>query len=437
MIGRLTSLGYRALLVGVAGLALNWQAPPAVVTPHPVPPSNRLDVTADEPCSAMASSPVAILAEDTGSPVQTISESLVPAIVGYPDLYVVFGQASGDQGSVIQQVSAAGYQVGVLARASADPALQSCDYQLADSSAAQPLVSAGESALRAEGLVTAAELADPSTTLMLSDDPFNSSLKFLSVVLSTPIPQSLLDQTQPPPDPATQALYAGMDNGTIPSQPPPPDTTAANAAPPASVGPELYLHPFVAVISSSDLKVIAAGAGNWYAGQGPVGVSDGFALTALPLTLTWPAAGSVAGTWRVNSDPSLTQCIWVKPPAGLTTGCVMYSGAPQGSFQIASGTCNIVSLSGALTATDIGSFVDTHDNWNATISWSSAVVVGNASMTSFIDGGSTENGVLEKMDPASALQFNWNGDVPPQSCPPGSSAGATVSGVLDLLDAPN
>ena len=117
-------------------MALNWQAPPAVVTPHPVPPSNRLDVTADEPCSAMASSPVAILAEDTGSPVQTISESLVPAIVGYPDLYVVFGQASGDQGSVIQQVSAAGYQVGVLARASADPALQSCDYQLADSSAA-------------------------------------------------------------------------------------------------------------------------------------------------------------------------------------------------------------------------------------------------------------------------------------------------------------
>ncbi|MGI8968853.1 MAG: hypothetical protein ACR2GA_07090 [Chloroflexota bacterium] len=113
---------------------------------------------------------------------------------------------------------------------SAIPAYRSCDYQLADSAGATALLHTAERALISRGYVTQAQVAAPSTTFYVSDDPFTPGSEFVTVVLSK-----------------------GVSNAAL----------ATGANPPVSSN----LTPVVAAVDAPTMTVTATGFANWYAGQ--------------------------------------------------------------------------------------------------------------------------------------------------------------------------
>jgi hypothetical protein len=124
---------------------------------------------------------------------------------------------------------------------SRNSALQSCDYQLSDAPAAQPYISAGEAAMEAGGFATASELT--SGSLMLSDNPVDSSSEILTAVLGS-----------------------GVSSGQSP----------VPAAGPANTE---SLTAVVAIIETSDFAVTQVGYGSWYEGTSP---SPGQVIVATP-----------------------------------------------------------------------------------------------------------------------------------------------------------
>jgi hypothetical protein len=58
---------------------------------------------------------------------------------------------------------------------SADPAIHSCDYRLADRPQAAPFVAAAEAALTAQGLATRQQIEGPGALYLLSDDPLDAN----------------------------------------------------------------------------------------------------------------------------------------------------------------------------------------------------------------------------------------------------------------------
>lgn len=106
-----------------------------------------------------------------------------------PGLYVVKTSSAmadplGLRGS--PSVLAAGY----LFASTSDPSLRSCNYRLADNPRALSTFTTLEPALITSGLITRAQIADPSTIMIITDDPTDSRHLFVAAVISSPLTSS-------------------------------------------------------------------------------------------------------------------------------------------------------------------------------------------------------------------------------------------------------
>lgn len=169
---------------------------------------------------------------------QQLSTATNPALEASPatdNTVVIYSHTVGPSSSgtslldhmALLQNEPALQSVGVLHAQSSDAALRSCDYRLSDSPAAQALRQTATFAMLAHRYLTQAQLDDPLTIFLISDDPLQAGRKFVTVVLAHPM------------------------------------TAAEVASPPVSRNPP----PVVVSVEWPTMKVLAVGYGNWYAGQ--------------------------------------------------------------------------------------------------------------------------------------------------------------------------
>lgn len=137
------------------------------------------------------------------------------------------GSAAKDASSLIS--SGVVSTVAPLLGQSTTPNYRSCDYRLADSAEATKLLSEASPVMIASGVLTQAQLIDPSTVYMVSDDPFSSHMEFVTVLLERPVPMSIA-------------------SSTIPTE-------------------SQLVTPVVAEVEIATGQVVHVGFGNWYLGQ--------------------------------------------------------------------------------------------------------------------------------------------------------------------------
>ena len=110
-----------------------------------------------------------------------------PLFVGQDDgtVLLIGGRATASDLASLSHMASLS-TVGVLRAQSADPHLRSCTHSLSDSAGATAEMLTAERTLRDHGLLTASEISATSTTLMITDDPFDASRLFAVVILATP-----------------------------------------------------------------------------------------------------------------------------------------------------------------------------------------------------------------------------------------------------------
>lgn len=125
-----------------------------------------------------------------------------------PDRIVLFpsGGFAVDPGTALKGNPAVA-AVGLLRAQTADLSLRSCHYRLADNARAKAIAASGSLALLQAGLLTQNQLADPSTTFLLTDDPLDASKLDFAVLLATPVGAAALQSHFP--------LVAEFDRSTL------------------------------------------------------------------------------------------------------------------------------------------------------------------------------------------------------------------------------
>jgi hypothetical protein len=105
-----------------------------------------------------------------------------PALDGDAALVVVPGLSSADASAIAAYPGVASY--GELTAHTSEAAWKSCDYKLMDNPSAAAFGRVATQGLIAHGIISATDASAPSTTLMISDDPTDSSRLFVSVIVS-------------------------------------------------------------------------------------------------------------------------------------------------------------------------------------------------------------------------------------------------------------
>lgn len=190
----LFSLGFLAVLLTQASVA-----PPQSVAARPSTANPGLNMIPGGPLTAC---------DPGGTPAQlawvarmkpgyseaalnSVGVRSVPAITGVSDWLVVLFPLQQGRGIDAGRVQSDPDVVIVtkLNAETSDPALRSCNYKMTDNASALAIANIGISALEARGVVTPSQVADPNTTLLLTEDPTNAQHLLVVVTLAIPPPQ--------------------------------------------------------------------------------------------------------------------------------------------------------------------------------------------------------------------------------------------------------
>lgn len=217
-------------------------------------------------CSAQTSQAIGVLVRRRISyppaagftPLQAPKDAVNPIWVSY----VILSDDPSTTLATIPDVIPGGNPVLMFAQSSV-ASLRSCDYKLADSSGAQTLLQSAEQAMISEGLATSAQLNDPATIFMVSDDPLNPFQALVTAYQGKEVDDSVLSSLAQPTDPGEIALYSELDgNGVVVTAPTP------NLSPPPAnsiLDATNNFKPVAAVVNTQTLSVQEAGYANFAA----------------------------------------------------------------------------------------------------------------------------------------------------------------------------
>lgn len=200
-------------LMSLAGLATSI----AIAAPTP---ASTLDThgmgAAAFPCEQQQDQPIAILGRlvpgHTVTEVAASASAVAPEFSGpaasSSDEVVIFPKGGFTDSAVgTLRNDAAFAQVAVLQAHTADASLRSCEYRLRDNPRAASIADRGTTAMLAGDLLTSNEIEAPSTTFLLTDDPFDSSKLYFAVILQRPTGSPVTESRTP--------IVAVIDRGTL------------------------------------------------------------------------------------------------------------------------------------------------------------------------------------------------------------------------------
>ena len=180
-------------VASLAGIAIVTLALAAVMTaqlaPTRVGPSAMLSLEGPLPACSQSQGEIAVLARmKPGYAASSLDSSYRAVPSTEAGLLVVHSAGSVDLSALMR--NGAVLSAGKLMAHTSNATYRSCFYRLTDNPKAAALAQSVEPAMVRSGLITQAQFDDPSTILIVTDDPTNPSHLFVAAVIATPLTAS-------------------------------------------------------------------------------------------------------------------------------------------------------------------------------------------------------------------------------------------------------